>query len=294
MADIKILGVPMDLGAGRRGVDMGPSALRLAKIAQSLEGLGHKVSDLGNVEVPIFETSADKQKLPYAEVIAKTCKNAYEILKNLDDDSFPLVLGGDHSIAMGSVAGVASKKRTGLLWIDAHSDVNTPETSPSGNIHGMPLSHLLGFGDKRLLDIWGGKAVINPKDVIFIGLRSVDAPERQFIRDNNLKVYTMKEIDKRGMAEIAEEAINYLSNLDALHVSFDADGLDPSIAPGVGTPVRGGLNYREAHLLMELLADAEIVTSLDIVEVNPILDVKNKTAELMVEMLASLLGKEIL
>ncbi len=284
----------MDLGAGRRGVDMGPSALRLAKIAQTLESLGHKVTDLGNVEVPIFEASKDKQKLPYAEIIAKTCKNAYEILKNLDDDSFPLVLGGDHSIAMGSVAGVARRKRTGLLWIDAHSDVNTPQTSPSGNIHGMPLSHLLGFGDKRLLDIWGGDAVINPKDVVFIGLRSVDRPERQFIKDNNLKVYTMKEIDTRGMAEVAEEAINYLSNLDALHVSFDADGLDPSIAPGVGTPVRGGLNYREAHLLMELLADAQIVTSLDIVEVNPILDIKNKTAELMVEMLASLLGKEIL
>lgn len=294
MANIQILGVPMDLGAGRRGVDMGPSALRLAKIAQTLESLGHKVTDLGNVEVPIFEASPDCQKLPYAEVIAKTCKNAYETLKNLDDDSFPLVLGGDHSIAMGSVAGVASKKRTGLLWIDAHSDINTPETSPSGNIHGMPLSHLLGFGDKRLLDIWGGGAAINPKDIVFIGLRSVDEQEKQFIRDNKIRVYTMKEIDTRGLAEVAEEAIDYLKDLDALHVSFDADGLDPSIAPGVGTPVRGGLNYREAHLLMELLADAQIVTSLDVVEVNPVLDVKNKTAELMVEMLASLLGKAIL
>ena len=294
MSKINILGVPMDLGAGRRGVDMGPSALRLAKISKTLENLGHQVTDLGNVDVPIFEISKNWKKLPHAAVIAETCHNTYKTLAHLDDDIFPIVLGGDHSIAMGSVGGVASKRRTGLLWIDAHTDVNTPETSPSGNIHGMPVSHLLGFGDKRLLDIWGGGPTIKAEDIVFIGLRSVDDDEKQFIIDNKIRVYTMKEIDKRGLANVANEAIDYLKHLDALHVSFDADALDPAIAPGVGTPVRGGLSYREAHLLMEMLSDAKIVTSLDIVEVNPILDKKNKTAKVMVELLASLLGKAIL
>lgn len=294
MATIHLLGVPMDLGAGRRGVDMGPSALRLAKLESILKNLGHTVTDMGNVDLPVPEAVPKSNGLHYANYIADACTNTYTTLKELSGDTFPLVLGGDHSISMGSVAGVASQQRTGVLWIDAHTDVNSPETSPSGNIHGMPLAHLLGHGDERLLNIWGGGAAVRPEDVVFIGLRSVDEGERNFVRQRGIKAFTMKEIDKRGLAEVAEEAVNYLRNLPAVHVSFDADALDPSVAPGVGTPVPGGLNYREAHLLMELLADAAIVTSLDVVEVNPILDIRNKTAQVMVEMVSSLLGKAIL
>lgn len=288
----------MDLGAGRRGVDMGPSALRLAKLANTLESLGHQVTDLGNVSSPILETSKSllqgQEKLHFANEIAATCKATCDTLASLDKDVFPLVLGGDHSISMGSVAGVSSKGRTGVLWIDAHADVNTPETSPSGNIHGMPLAHLLGVGDKRLLDIWGGSNAINAKDLVFIGLRSVDDGEKTFLRERGITAFTMTDIDKQGMATIVEQAIAQLKDLDHVHLSFDADALDPSIAPGVGTPVPGGLSYREAHLLMEMLADTQMITSLDLVEVNPILDSQNKTAKIMVEMASSLLGKAIL
>jgi arginase len=296
MAHIPILGVPMDLGAGRRGVDMGPSAIRLAKLADTLRSLGHTIDDLGNIEVAVAESVDDVSGLPYANVIADACHKTYERLKALPKDAFPIVLGGDHSIAMGSVAGVAStaNERTGLIWIDAHTDINTPKTSPSGNIHGMPVAHLLGDGDSRLLDIWGGGAVVRPEDIVFIGIRSVDEHERTILKELGIRVYTMKEIDKRGLGEIVEQTIMQLHHTKRVHVSFDADVLDPAVAPGVGTPVPGGLSYREAHLLMELLADAKIVTSLDLVEVNPILDIQNKTAQIMVEMTASLLGKRIL
>jgi arginase len=296
MAHIPILGVPMDLGAGRRGVDMGPSAIRLAKLADTLRGLGHTIDDLGNIEVAVAESVDDVSGLPYANVIADACHKTYEKLKALSTDAFPIVLGGDHSIAMGSVAGVANgaTERIGLIWIDAHTDINTPKTSPSGNIHGMPVAHLLGDGDSRLLNIWGGGAVVRPEDIVFIGIRSVDEYERTILKDLGIRVYTMKDIDKRGLGEIVEQTIMQLHHTKRVHVSFDADVLDPAVAPGVGTPVPGGLSYREAHLLMELLADAKIVTSLDLVEVNPILDIQNKTAQIMVEMTASLLGKRIL
>ena len=296
MAKINILGIPMDLGAGRRGVDMGPSALRLAKLASTLTNLGHSLEDLGNINSPIAEAIARNGDAHYVDVIADACKEAYGVLKNLPADVFPIILGGDHSISMGTVAGVArgNPGDMGVIWVDAHTDVNTPETSPSGNVHGMPMSHLLGHGNPALRAIWGDSAVLNPEDVVFIGLRSVDEAERAFIHDYNIKAYTMKEIDKRGMAHVAQETIEYLSDKRQLHVSFDADALDPAIAPGVGTPVQGGLTFREAHLLMEMLADSGRVTSLDIVEVNPILDVQNKTARIMVEMVASLFGKSIL
>ena len=284
----------MDLGAGRRGVDMGPSALRLAKLAPTLMKLGHSFQDLGNVNSPVQEATESHEQLPYADAIASACKETFETLKALSGSSFPLVLGGDHSISMGTVAGVAEQGRTGVIWIDAHTDVNTPETSPSGNIHGMPLAHLLGYGDERLLNIWGGGAAVKAEDIVFIGLRSVDKDERIFIRENGLKAFTMTDIDKRGMADIAEETLDLFKDFDRLHISFDADALDPSIAPGVGTPVPGGLSYREAHLLMEMLAEAGLVTSLDLVEVNPLLDIRNQTAQIMVEMTASLLGKAIL
>ena len=294
MADISVLGIPLDLGAGRRGVDMGPSALRLAGLATSLKTLGYTVFDHGNVQMPVAEALTSSNGLHYAETIAETCRQAFLELTRVPKDSFPIALGGDHSVSLGSVAGVAQAGRTGVIWIDAHADLNTPRSSPSGNIHGMPLSHLLGQGDSRLLNIWGGGAVLRPQDLVFIGLRSLDPFERAFIREHEIRAYTMKEIDKRGLAVVAEEAVEYLSDVPRLHVSFDADALDPTIAPGVGTPVPGGLSYREAHLLMELLADSDKVTSLDLVEVNPVLDVKNTTGRIMVEMAASLLGKAIL
>jgi arginase len=291
MANISILGVPMDFGAGRRGVDMGASAIRLAKLAERLSSLGHHVHDLGNVNVPIPE--AISQDRHFVNVIQQTCLTVYQQLRELPEDNFPIILGGDHAISMGTVAGVA-KKRLGILWVDAHADLNTFETSPSGNVHGMPLAHLLGYGDERLLDIWERRPVLRPEDIVFIGLRSIDPAERAFINDQQIKAYTMKEIDTLGIAAIAREALDYLAHVDQLHVSFDADVLDPNIAPGVGTPVPGGLSFREAHLLMELFADARRVSSLDLVEVNPILDISNKTGQIMVEMCASLLGQRIL
>jgi arginase len=297
MTTIAILGAPMDLGAGRRGVDMGPSALRLAKLSQALSSLGHTVTDYGNVEAPVVESLTEQRGLHYVEAIAATCQAVCNALRRLPPGSFPIVLGGDHSIAMGSIAGVIRSSpdwaTQGVIWIDAHADVNTPATSPSGNIHGMPLAHLLGFGDERLLTV-GGRHCLKPENVVFIGLRSVDAGERQFLRSHKIRAFSMKDVDRLGIAAVAEHALEHLAHTRALHVSFDADVLDPSIAPGVGTPVPGGLSYREAHLLMELLADAKRVTSLDLVEVNPILDTQNQTAQILTEMAASLLGKTIL
>ncbi len=295
VASIRILGIPMDLGAGRRGVDMGPSALRLARLARSLTELGHRVVDLGNVEVPVPEAVPNPNTLHYVDAIASTCTATYERLRTLDgDDAFVISLGGDHSVSMGTIPGAAAGRRTGVLWIDAHADLNTPDTSPSGNIHGMPLAHLLGRGDPRLTGVWGGGAALRPEDLVFVGLRSIDEGERVYIRDRGITAYTMKEIDQRGIARVAAEAIERLAHVDRLHISFDADALDPDLAPGVGTPVPGGLSYREAHLLMELLADSGRTTSLDLVEVNPILDSQNRSAAIMVEMAASLLGKKIL
>ena len=283
----------MDLGAGRRGVDMGPSAIRLAGLSARLERLGYTVQDLGNIDVPVAEALQNKNGLHYADPIRETCAAVYEALRDLPKEVFPIALGGDHSVSMGTVAGVAQHAPTGVLWIDAHADLNTPATSPSGNVHGMPLAHLLGRGDERFLNLWGGGAVVRPEDVVFIGLRSLDPAERTLIRGAGIKAYTMKEVDGRGIAEVAEEALAHLET-ERLHVSFDADVLEPGLAPGVGTPVPGGLTYREAHLLMELLADSGRVTSLDLVEVNPILDVKNETGRIMVEMASSLLGQAIL
>ncbi len=296
MTKIHVKGVPLDMGAGRRGVDMGVSAIRLAGLRDALLRLGHSVVDDGNVEVPVVETLERASSLPYLEAIAASCKQVYHWFRQLPPDAFAVVLGGDHSIAMGSVAGAAHHGRLGVIWVDAHTDINTPDTSPSGNIHGMPLSHLLGVGDPRLLDIWGGGAVIDPADIVYIGIRSVDMKERGLIKEHGILTYTMKDIDMEGLASVAKQTIAYLKRrgVSRVHVSFDADVLDPTLAPGVGTPEPGGLTYREAHLLMELLCDAKIATSLDLVEVNPILDTTNKTAQIMVDMTSSLLGKAIL
>ncbi len=292
----------MDLGAGRRGVDMGPSALRYAQLSETLRDLGHDVVDLGNVAVKIVETIDRSSTDPhYLEEIRAACENAAQILAALESDVFPIAIGGDHSMSMGTVAGAFRGQRRGLIWVDAHTDFNVPEISPSGNIHGMPVASLIGLGDARLVGIGGIGAKVRPEDIVMIGIRSVDSKEGELLRQymqteqqKGIKVFTMKDIDRLGMATIVEQTRAHLAHLEQWHVSFDADSLDPSIAPGVGTPVPGGISYREAHLLMELLADTQKVSSLDLVEVNPVLDRENMTAAVMVKMAASLLGKHIL
>ena len=298
--NISILGIPMDLGAGRRGVDMGPSALRNAHLSRALRDLGHRVTDLGDVRVALPE-SIDKHEeggLVFLDPILEACRAAAEQVAALPEGTFPLTLGGDHSVSMGTVTGNALRgnpagERMGLIWVDAHTDYNTPHSSPSGNIHGMPVAALTGRGDPRLTGL-GGDWHMRPEDIVMIGIRSVDTFERDLLREAGVKAYTMKDVDQLGMTRIHEETMERLGGLSRLHVSFDADALDPSVCPGVGTPVPGGLTYREGHLLMELLSESGRVTSMDIVEVNPILDTRNQTAEVMVGMAASLLGQRIL
>ncbi|MBI3963157.1 MAG: arginase [Deinococcus sp.] len=292
---VVVMGVPMDLGQGRRGVDMGPSAVRYARLHDRLRQLGHTVEDWGDIPVPVPEAVRGVGGMRHLPAIRDACQGVYRQAKTaVEAGAFPVFLGGDHSIAMGTVAGVAGGERLGLVWIDAHADFNTPETSPSGNIHGMPLGVLAGDGPAELVNLGYAGAKVRPEDVVVIGLRSVDPEERVRVKQRGLNVYTMKDIDARGAYSVAQEAIEHLKPLGRMHVSLDMDGLDPDIAPGVGTPEPGGLSYREAHLLMELLCDCGLVTSLDLVEINPILDIKNRTAELAVELAASLLGKSIL
>ena len=295
---VGIFGVPMDLGQDRRGVDMGPSAIRYARIEACLKDLGHSVTDLGNAGVPIPETVAAgegvKQLAAVKSVCEEVCHRAAGIV---EEGLFPIFLGGDHAIAIGTISGVArsfSGLRTGVIWVDAHADFNTPATSPSGNIHGMPLATLTGRGHPDLVGIGGQGASVRTDDVVVIGLRSVDLEEKRLLREAGVRVYTMKDIDAYGAGRVVRNAIKSLAHVDRVHLSLDLDALDPEVAPGVGTPVRGGLTYREAHLLMELLNEADLVSSLDVVEVNPILDVKNGTATLAVELVESLMGRRII
>jgi len=299
--NVNILGIPMDLGAGRRGVDMGASALRNAHLARTLRDLGHCVTDLGDIPVALPEL-LDKHAesgLIFLDPILEACRRTAEQLAALPGDVFPVTLGGDHSVSMGTVTGNARRggeqagARTGLIWVDAHSDYNTPQSSPSGNIHGMPVAHLTGLGDPGLAGLGGGWK-LRPEDIVMIGIRSVDASERGLLREAGIKAYTMKDVDQLGITRIVGETLEHLGGVQRLHLSFDADALDPAVCPGVGTPVPGGLTYREGHLLMELLSESGRVTSLDIVEVNPVLDTRNQTAEVMVGMAASLLGQRIL
>jgi arginase len=289
-----IFGVPMDLGQDRRGVDMGPSAIRYARLQTALEELGYPVTDLGNAQTPIPETVQKEGEIRHLDAVREVCEEvAARADAMVSEDLFPIFLGGDHSISIGTVSGVArSFGRTGVIWLDAHADFNTPETSPSGNIHGMPLAVLTGRGHPDLVSIAG--ASVRTEDIVLLGLRSVDEKEKGMLREAGVRVYTMKEIDAYGVASIVRRALKDLSHLDRIHLSFDLDAVDPGIAPGVGTPVRGGLTYREAHLVMELINEAGIVTSLDVVEVNPILDDRNETAELAVELVASLMGRQII
>ena len=295
--EIRILGVPMDLGQGRRGVDMGPFALRYAELEKRLEELGHHAVDMGNLQVPVPEEVVDDpDALPRLKVVSAVNRQlATFCAKAIADNAIPLVIGGDHSIAAGSVAGVRAGGRVGVLWIDAHSDFNTPATSPSKNLHGMPLGALVGQEPQSLAPFLNDEK-ISPRDVVLLGLRSIDVEERQLLLEQAVKVFTMRDVDELGIAEVTRQALNHFTRrgVERIHVSFDPDVLDPAIAPGVGTPVPGGLTYREAHLLMELLSEDERLVSLDVVEINPILDNHNGTAGLMVELIASLLGQKIL
>jgi arginase len=299
---VHIIGVPLDLGGGRRGVDMGPSALRIAGINDRIAALGCLVIDKGDVPTPIPETQqpADERK-KYVGEIASVCRALHDAsLKSLESGALPVVLGGDHSLAAGSVAASASwVRRTssrplGLIWIDAHGDMNTPETTTSGNVHGMPLAALLGNEPAELAAI-GSRPSVLPAHTVLVGIRNLDEKEKARIRESGVHVFTMKDIDRDGIATVAERAIALAADgTGGLHVSLDMDVCDPSIAPGVGTPVKGGLDYREAHMLMELVADARRLVALDLVEVNPTLDIRNTTAEFATELALSALGKGIL
>jgi arginase len=292
---VHVIGVPMDLGQARRGVDMGPSAVRYAGLDERLERLGYRIEDTGNLAI------RDRQLLPaggglaYLPEVARASERVYSAGRRaLQRGSLPIFLGGDHSIAAGSVGGVTHDEPKGVLWIDAHGDFNTPETSPSGNLHGMPLAALLGLGDSRLVDVGRPGAKLEPRDVVLIAVRDLDRAERTLMKEQRLAVFTMREIDELGIAEVARQALAKLAHRPRLHVSLDMDALDPTEAPGVGTPVDGGLTYREAHLLAEILAEEGNIASIDVVEVNPILDHRNETARLAVGLVASLLGKKIL
>jgi arginase len=301
---IEIIGVPLDLGQQRRGVDMGPSALRAAGLQAKLEALGYQVTDRGNVAVAVAETKdrGDKRARFLAEIAKSAEITAKCVQEALAHGATPVVLGGDHSVAAGTVAGVANyfrahqnpQKRIGLIWMDAHSDINTPETSPSGNVHGMPVAALLGMEPGALRDLLSWSPKVLPKNTVLIGIRDVDETERENIRQAGVTVYTMRDIDELGLRTVMERAIPIAAEGTAgYHVSVDMDWVDPEDAPGVGTAVRGGATYREAHLAMEILADHGGMLSFELVEVNPILDEHNRTAELAVQLLCSAFGKKI-
>jgi arginase len=293
---VRILGVPMDMGQSRRGVDMGPSAIRYAGLQEHLQRLGYTVYDCGNLDVPVVEEVTEREpNARYVEAVAEVCNRIYqEILTCMAEDDFAIVLGGDHSISIGSIAAMARRRPTGVIWVDAHGDFNTPETSPSGNVHGMPVAALIGQGAPSLVNVGYAGAKLQPSQIVMIGVRDLDPEERARLAESHISVFTMTEIDEHGIAEVTRRALDRLNFMDVLHVSLDMDALDPEDAPGVGTPVRGGISYREAHLLMEILAHSGKVRSLDIVEINPILDERNQTAETAVALAASLLGKRIL
>lgn len=295
---LSIIGMPMDLGQMRRGVDMGPSAIRYAGINERLKPLFDEIHDWGDIPVGRPEVVIDKESnLRNLDLVAeKSALLAEKVDEAIQSGAFPLVLGGDHSIAIGTLAGVSKHyQNLGVIWYDAHGDLNTAETSPSGNIHGMPLAVSIGLGHPLLTEIGGYNPKVKPENIVIIGARSLDDGEKELIKEKGIKVYTMHEIDRLGMAKVMEETIAYLKEkTDGVHLSLDLDGLDPNDAPGVGTPVIGGISYRESHLAMEMLEEAGVITSAEFVEVNPILDEKNKTAICAVELMGSLFGEKLL
>ncbi|MCI4129314.1 arginase [Bacillus haynesii] len=299
---ISMIGVPMDLGQLRRGVDMGPSAIRCAGVNERLESLCQDIEDLGDMTIGQREDEKEggepaSEELRNLKAITKaSAKLAETVDKIVASGAFPLVLGGDHSIAIGTLAGLVKHyQNLGVIWYDAHADLNTKETSPSGNIHGMPLAISLGIGHEGLTGIYGKETKIKAENIVIIGARSLDDGEKELIRDKGIKVYTMHEIDRLGMTRVMEETIDYLRDrTDGVHLSLDLDALDPNDAPGVGTPVAGGISYRESHLAMEMLEESKLITSAEFVEVNPILDEKNRTAEAAVALMGSLFGEKLL
>lgn len=299
---IRVLGVPMDLGSGRRGVDMGPSAIRIAGLEDRLRELGHRVLDDGDLDIRNQEEiRPGEARMRYVREITRVsrilCRKVDGIMGK---GQFPLVLGGDHSVAVGTISGIAAhcrrnRKRLGLLWVDAHGDMNTPATSPSGNVHGMPLASLLGLGPRELVQVGGRPPKVDPAHVVLVGIRSLDEGEKRHLRQLGVHVFTMHDVDSQGIHRVMRKALARVSaGTDYVHVSFDLDAVDPTVAPGVGTPVKGGLDYREAHLIMESLAQSRLMTSLELVEVNPILDERNASAEFAVELVQSAFGKQIL
>ncbi len=294
---IRVIGAPIDLGADRRGVDIGPTAIRYAGLSDQLIQLGYTIHDIGNLHIPLPESiSIGNPRLKYLEPIIQVSEElAREVVAALKENEFPLILGGDHSLALGSISGVAQVyPNVGILWIDAHADFNTTGTTPSGNIHGMILAALAGLGDKRLTDIGGWSPKINMDTIVIIGARDLDAGEKNLLREHHIHVFTMSDIDHRGIGEVMQQALAIAGRGNQpIHVSFDMDSLDPREAPGVGTPVRGGLSYREAHFAMELISQSQQMVSMDMVEVNSILDRENATAQLAVELVLSALGKKI-
>jgi arginase len=299
---IHVLGVPMDLGSGRRGVDMGPSAIRIAGLADRLAELGHKVVDEGDVDIKNMEELrvGDVRARYLAEIARASRVVCGKVERIIGKGRFPLVLGGDHSISVGTVSAIAAAsqregKKLGLLWVDAHGDINTPETSPSGNIHGMPVAALLGEGPPELTSIGGDGVKVDPRNVAMVAIRSLDQGEKVRLRQHGVEVHTMSEVDRNGIEAVMKQALARVSDgTDRVHVSFDLDAVDPTVAPGVGTPVKGGLDYRESHLLMEMLSDSGLMTSLEVVEANPILDDRNSSAVFAVELVQSAFGKRIL
>jgi arginase len=299
---IRIIGVPMDLGASRRGTDMGPSALRIAGLGAAIRDMGLKLAREEDIAVAAMETrSVEDSKARFKPQILSVCTKLAERVKEImDAGEFPLVLGGDHSIAMGTVAGVAShfrdrEEEMGLIWFDAHGDMNIPGVSPSGNIHGMPLAHLLGRGDPDLAGILGFSPKVNPEKVVLIGIRDIDAGERKIIHESGIHVFTMREIDEHGMAKVARRTMEIVTEGTAgFHVSFDVDGCDPSVIPGSGTLVPGGIRFREAHLLLEYCADSQKMTSMEVVELNPFVDHRNVSAERTLHLITSALGQSII
>ncbi len=296
---ISIIGVPLDLGQSRRGVDMGPSAIRYAGAVERIESLGHHVNDEGDILVDASTKNENKdlQLKNLNEVVRVDTKLAQKVAEIVTQKRFPLVFGGDHSIAIGTLAGLAEHyKNLGVIWYDAHADLNTADTSPSGNIHGMPLAVSIGLGHERLVNLYSDGPKVQPENVVIIGARSVDPGERALIKERGIKVFSMHEIDRYGMTAVMEQAMDYLRsrNVDGVHLSLDLDGLDPLYTPGVGTPVPGGISYRESHLAMEMLEDSGMITSAEFVEVNPILDAQNKTADVAVGLMGTLFGEKLL
>ncbi len=292
---VRIIGVPMDLGQNRRGVNMGPSAVRYANLATSLNELGYTTFDSGDINIPGHDALAETSLNGRLPLIQKACEDAYILGKKaIEDEEIPIFLGGDHSASIGTVGGVTHDTEVGVIWIDAHGDFNTPDTSASQNVHGMALAVLLGLGSQGLVDVGRPGPKIKPENVVLIGCRDLDTKEKELIKQSGCRIFTMRDVDEIGIRKVMTETLEGFNHLNKIHISLDLDVMDPLDAPGVGTPSQGGLTYREGQLIMEILSDTQKLHSVDIMEINPILDIQNRTAQMAVNLVASLFGKKII